>query len=190
MSATEVGRLMGELSKVRGQNAEIKKEMDRRFHAIDQNMERFGEQFVEFCHDHKRSLSDLDTAQRKLVSAQKIDDDERAEREAKRKVWALVGKIVGGVLTIIVLPIAGWGGKWLADDYSQQRQENGQHSHELLLLKAHDDLADEDAHMLEDRVAEHEQRIHVIGGRLQNIEVGQRDILSAIQDNSTGRRRR
>ena len=195
MSGAEVGALLGEMSMVRKDAEKNSKEMraeraemDRRLDVIDDNMERFGAAFVDFAADHKQHLAVLDTGQRKLASAQKIDDEERADRVTARRIWVFVAKIAATVMTIAVLPAVGWGTKLIVDDYTAQRAENAAQHHDVLLLKTHDVRADEDAHALSDRVESHEQRIHEINGRLQGIETGQQSILEAIQDN--GRRRR
>ncbi len=123
-----------------------------------------------------------------LTEKQRVDDDERTQREGARKTLVLIGKIGAPVLALILLPLATLGASWLVDDYEETREAVATHQHEIegVIESGERDRTSASATAGETR--ENRDSIERIEGRLEGIEGGQGDILEAIE--SSRRRRR
>ena len=120
-----------------------------------------------------------------LESRQAQDDNERTEREGGRKMARVVAKVLGPILALIVLPAAGWGASWLAEDYSGQRDVVEHVAREVAMVK---DLGSRERRRLdqaESRGRRNTEALRTLEGRLGGLQSGQEEILSALR----GRRR-
>ncbi len=123
-----------------------------------------------------------------LAEKQRVDDDERTQREGARKTLALTAKILGPILGVILLPTFGWGAKWLVSDYGHTRTAIVDHSHEILGMKNRATRDRRASEHTATQVQENRDSIRTVEGRLEGIETGQGTILQAIE-NSRPRRR-
>lgn len=97
-----------------------------------------------------------------LQTAQTADDDDRKDR----KRW----KQVGRAIAVVLLPVIGYGAKYLADDYLHVRETVREQAHKVL------------------RIDENTEGIRVINGRFDDITSGQNDILNAVRESDNQRR--
>lgn len=125
-----------------------------------------------------------------LEEKQALDDQERTEREERKRNVRLFGKILLGVCTLIVLPLAAWGAQWLIVDYGTTRERATEGAHDVATLEAHEELNRRAREQTRTRVDENRDDIRTIEGRLDGIETAQETTLEEIRALRVPRHRR
>lgn len=124
-----------------------------------------------------------------LEEKQALDDDDRTRREERERTTSKWVKVAAAVLTVIVLPLAGWGAKWLLEDYGSTRTTATETAHDVATLEANEEIERRATAQTRARVDENRDDIRTIEGRLEGIENAQQETLQELRSLRVPRRR-
>ena len=117
----------------------------------------------------------------KLETRQSTDDNDRTERQGARKMALAALKVFGPIVVLIVLPLLGWGGSLLAEDYGSQRDVLAHVSREVSAVKDHGQRETVRLDQATDRGQRNAESLRSLEGRLGGLQDGQEAILTALQ---------